>query len=86
MEDPVQELSPQIGQELGFGIELRVAQVSVNVNRIQNNIAFNNGGSCLRVTKSAGTHFVNNTCMNNCADSSYMDFGQTAERPRYGCL
>ncbi len=30
-----------------------------------NNIAFGNGGSCLRLTKSSGTRFVNNTCYHN---------------------
>ncbi|HYP77681.1 MAG TPA: right-handed parallel beta-helix repeat-containing protein, partial [Polyangiaceae bacterium] len=30
-----------------------------------NNIAFGNSGSCLRLTKSSGTTFVNNTCYHN---------------------
>jgi MYXO-CTERM domain-containing protein len=30
-----------------------------------NNIAFGNGGSCLRLTKSSGTRFINNTCYHN---------------------
>jgi MYXO-CTERM domain-containing protein len=30
-----------------------------------NNIAFRNGGSCLRLTRSAGTKFINNTCYHN---------------------
>ena len=33
-----------------------------------NNIAFRNGGSCLRLTKSAGTKFINNTCYHNAQD------------------
>jgi parallel beta-helix repeat protein len=45
--------------------------------RFQNNIAFNNGGSCFRVTKSPGTQLTHNTCYNNCADTTYMNFGQT---------
>jgi MYXO-CTERM domain-containing protein len=34
----------------------------------QNNVAFGNGGSCLRVTKSNGTKFINNTCFHNGRD------------------
>jgi MYXO-CTERM domain-containing protein len=30
-----------------------------------NNIAFGNGGSCLRLTDSSGTKFINNTCYHN---------------------
>jgi MYXO-CTERM domain-containing protein len=30
-----------------------------------NNIAFRNGGSCLRLTRSASTKFINNTCFHN---------------------
>jgi parallel beta-helix repeat protein len=30
-----------------------------------NNLAFGNSGSCLRLTKSSGTRFVNNTCYRN---------------------
>jgi MYXO-CTERM domain-containing protein len=30
-----------------------------------NNIAFRNGGSCLRTTRSAGVKFLNNTCFHN---------------------
>jgi MYXO-CTERM domain-containing protein len=30
-----------------------------------NNIAFRNGGSCLRLTRSANTKFINNTCYHN---------------------
>ncbi len=33
-----------------------------------NNIAFRNGGSCLRLTKSHSTRFVNNTCYHNAQD------------------
>jgi len=33
-----------------------------------NNIAFRNGGSCLRLTKSSGTKFINNTCYHNAQD------------------
>ena len=34
-----------------------------------NNIAFRNGGSCLRLTKSHGTKFINNTCYHNSQDT-----------------
>jgi len=34
-----------------------------------NNIAFRNGGSCLRLTKSHGTKFINNTCYHNAQDT-----------------
>jgi parallel beta-helix repeat protein len=30
-----------------------------------NNVAFGNGGSCLRLTDSSGTRFINNTCYHN---------------------
>ncbi len=33
-----------------------------------NNIAFGNGGSCLRLTTSSGTRFHNNTCYHNAQD------------------
>lgn len=33
-----------------------------------NNLAFGNGGSCLRLTKSSGTTFINNTCYHNAQD------------------
>jgi hypothetical protein len=33
-----------------------------------NNLAFGNGGSCLRLTRSLGTKFVNNTCYHNAQD------------------
>jgi MYXO-CTERM domain-containing protein len=31
----------------------------------RNNLAFRNGGSCLRMTRSSGTRFINNTCFHN---------------------
>jgi MYXO-CTERM domain-containing protein len=34
-----------------------------------NNLAFRNGGSCLRLTKSSGTRFINNTCYHNAQDT-----------------
>jgi MYXO-CTERM domain-containing protein len=34
-----------------------------------NNVAFRNGGSCLRLTKSSGTRFINNTCYHNAQDT-----------------
>jgi MYXO-CTERM domain-containing protein len=40
-----------------------------------NNVAFRNGGSCLRLTRSSGTKFINNTCYHNAQDS--MDQGPT---------
>ncbi len=40
-----------------------------------NNIAFGNSGSCLRLTKSTATTFVNNTCYHN------SQFGSQATRP-----
>ena len=40
-----------------------------------NNIAFGNSGSCLRLTKSSGTKFVNNTCYRN------SQFGSMATGP-----
>jgi len=40
-----------------------------------NNIAFGNSGSCLRLTKSSGTRFVNNTCYRN------SQFGSMATGP-----
>ncbi len=40
-----------------------------------NNIAFGNGGSCLRLTKSSGTRFINNTCYHN------SQFGSLATGP-----
>lgn len=33
-----------------------------------NNIGFRNGGSCIRLTTSTGTHLINNTCYNNGLD------------------
>lgn len=40
-----------------------------------NNLAFRNGGSCFRLTKSSGTVFINNTCYHNAQDSQ--DTGPT---------
>jgi MYXO-CTERM domain-containing protein len=40
-----------------------------------NNIAFRNGGSCLRLTRSSGTKFINNTCYHNSLDT--LDQGPT---------
>jgi MYXO-CTERM domain-containing protein len=40
-----------------------------------NNIAFGNGGSCLRLTRSSGTRFINNTCYHN------SQFGSQATGP-----
>jgi MYXO-CTERM domain-containing protein len=40
-----------------------------------NNLAFRNGGSCLRLTKSQGTRFINNTCYHDAQDS--LDMGPT---------
>jgi parallel beta-helix repeat protein len=40
-----------------------------------NNIAFGNSGSCLRLTKSSGTRFINNTCYRN------SQFGSMATGP-----
>ncbi len=34
-----------------------------------NNVAFRNGGSCFRLTKSSRTTFINNTCYHNAQDS-----------------
>ena len=34
-----------------------------------NNVGFRNGGSCLRLTRSSGTKFVNNTCYHNAQDT-----------------
>jgi parallel beta-helix repeat protein len=35
-----------------------------------NNIGFRNGGSCIRLTTSSGTHIINNTCYGNGLDSA----------------
>jgi MYXO-CTERM domain-containing protein len=40
-----------------------------------NNIAFGNAGSCLRLTRSSGTRFINNTCYHN------SQFGSLATGP-----
>jgi len=34
-----------------------------------NNLAFGNGGSCFRLTKSSGTRFINNTCYHDAQNS-----------------
>jgi len=34
-----------------------------------NNVGFRNGGSCLRLTRSSGTKFINNTCYHNAQDT-----------------
>jgi MYXO-CTERM domain-containing protein len=36
-----------------------------------NNIAFRNGGSCIRLTNSSGAHIINNTCFHNAQDTGY---------------
>jgi parallel beta-helix repeat protein len=36
-----------------------------------NNIAFRNGGSCIRLTNSSGAHVINNTCFHNAQDTGY---------------
>jgi hypothetical protein len=39
--------------------------------RFESNIAFRNGGSCLRLTLTPGGQLVNNTCYNNGLDTGY---------------
>ena len=51
-----------------------VDEMSNNVTFL-NNLAFGNSGSCLRMTKSSGTKFVNNTCYRN------SQFGSLATGP-----
>jgi parallel beta-helix repeat protein len=36
-----------------------------------NNIAFRNGGSCIRLTNSSGAHIINNTCYHDAQDTGY---------------
>jgi MYXO-CTERM domain-containing protein len=36
-----------------------------------NNIAFRNGGSCIRLTNSSGAHLINNTCFHDAQDTGY---------------
>jgi parallel beta-helix repeat protein len=36
-----------------------------------NNIAFRNGGSCIRLTNSSGAHIINNTCYRDAQDTGY---------------
>jgi hypothetical protein len=45
--------------------------------RFESNIAFRNGGSCLRLTLTPGGQLVNNTCYNNGLDTGYaFQFGE----------
>jgi parallel beta-helix repeat protein len=37
----------------------------------ENNVAFRNGGSCIRVTESSGASLLNNTCFGNGLDTGY---------------
>jgi MYXO-CTERM domain-containing protein len=46
-----------------------------------NNIAFRNGGSCLRLTKSSNCKFINNTCYHDALDT--MDTGPTNPSEAY---
>ncbi len=39
--------------------------------RFESNLAFRNGGSCLRLTLTPGAQLVNNTCYNNGLDTGY---------------
>lgn len=39
--------------------------------RFESNLAFRNGGSCLRMTLTPGAQLVNNTCYNNGLDTGY---------------
>jgi MYXO-CTERM domain-containing protein len=52
-----------------------IVDESTNNATFQNNIAFGNGGSCFRLTKSSGTKFLNNTCYHNAQDPA--DTGPT---------
>ena len=52
-----------------------IADEATNNATFVNNIAFGNSGSCLRLTKSSGTKFVNNTCYRN------SQFGSMATGP-----
>ena len=45
-----------------------IADESSNNATFLNNIAFRNGGSCLRLTTSSGIKFINNTCYHNALD------------------
>ena len=62
------------GQNHTDGSGFIVDEVSNNATFV-NNIAFGNSGSCLRLTKSSGTKFVNNTCYRN------SQFGSMATGP-----
>lgn len=45
--------------------------------RFESNLAFRNGGSCLRLTLTPGGQLVNNTCYNNALDTGYaFQFGE----------
>jgi pectate lyase-like protein len=45
--------------------------------RFESNLAFRNGGSCLRLTLTPGGQLVNNTCYNNGLDTGYaFQFGE----------
>jgi MYXO-CTERM domain-containing protein len=46
-----------------------IVDESANGNSLINNLAFRNGGSCLRLTRSSGTKFINNTCFHDSQDS-----------------
>lgn len=45
-----------------------IADEASNGASFVNNIAFNNGGSCLRLTRSSNVKFVNNTCYHDARD------------------
>lgn len=45
-----------------------IADENANNATFLNNIAFRNGGSCLRLTSSSGARFINNTCFHNAQD------------------
>lgn len=45
--------------------------------RFESNLAFRNGGSCLRMTLTGGAQLINNTCYNNGLDTGYaFSFGE----------
>jgi MYXO-CTERM domain-containing protein len=45
-----------------------IVDESAHGNTLINNVAFRNGGSCLRLTRSNGTKFINNTCYHDSQD------------------
>jgi len=47
-----------------------IVDESAHGNTLINNVAFRNGGSCLRLTRSNGTKFINNTCYHDSQDSA----------------